>query len=312
MRQRPQTVANLLLLLWMGLGCASMLFPVSLQAKWNNTLRDVVSPSLTLLQQLPIPDWLHSSTLERAQQEVADSAEQTGELERQVALLQSELQQLRAKQPENGATERLFHPALVQAARLLPDQQERWRKAGWLNVGGNKIREFDWVLKSERPLVDVGTDQQTAADQLLLADREIVGQVDQVGRWSSTYRPLTDEQFRCPATILNRETGKRYDDQAGSLHGTGEPDCTLHYVANTIPVSEGDLVILADPDHRFPSPLLLGEVKSAVVAQNSPFWEITVQPVPVDKTSRDVSVITERLNPTRIAAARDDTTGGGK
>ncbi|WP_013630839.1 rod shape-determining protein MreC [Rubinisphaera brasiliensis] len=311
MRQRPQTAANFLLLLWMGLGCAAMLFPAEMQATWKTGLRDAVAPTLAALHQLPLPEITSRDSSSSAAVE-KDSDEQTAELKRQLALLHSDLQQLRSQQNNQGLTERLFHPQLVQAARLLPDQQERWREAGWLNVGNEKVREKDWVLKSDRPLVDVGTDQKVNVDQLLLTNRQIVGQIDQVGRWSSTYRPLTDEQFRCPATILNRETGQRYDDLAGSLHGQGEPECSLEYIANTIPVSVGDLVVLADPDRRFPAPLLLGEVKTATVAQNNPFWEIMVAPVTADETLREVSVITERLNPVRLAVPVNETEKGAR
>ncbi|MEZ5952469.1 MAG: rod shape-determining protein MreC [Planctomycetaceae bacterium] len=100
-------------------------------------------------------------------------------------------------------------------------------------------------------MIDIGEDHALQPDQLLLAGRKILGQIDQVGIWTSTFRPLTHEEFRCPAVVMNARTGLRAEQSVGSFHGTGEELCELLYIENTLPVGVGDFVVLADPEQRF-------------------------------------------------------------
>ncbi|MBL4883969.1 MAG: rod shape-determining protein MreC, partial [Planctomycetaceae bacterium] len=229
-------------------------------------------------------------------------------LQRENLALKQLLAQRSKTEKSNQSTSRLFGPKLISAQILLPDQQQRWKSGTLLDAGASdKIREQDWIISDELPLIDLGEDFGIKPDEILLSGRVVIGQIHAVGRWTSSYRAVTDSEFRCPATIIksrdSQHTIERNDQQVqtvGSLHGTDQEICELRYIENTFPVRVGDLVVLADEQQRFEGSLVLGTIIEARVLSSSPFWKIQVRPVKTTETTRDVLVITEELNPLRL------------
>lgn len=306
MEQRIFWGANLALILWLGLASTMLILPAEQKEKAQSLLRDAVVPGLVCVE--GIRNLLSSATSQADQPEqesdISPTALETqNRLLREIAALKDQLDREKRQRWQALRTASLFQPELVTARELISAQQERWQNSRWIDAGSKKsVSEESWVLKSELPLLDVGSDYKLEEDLLLLSGRQVLGQIDQVGRWSSTYRPLTHDQFRCPALVMNRQTGLRNEQSAGSLHGTGQPHCELKYIENTHPVNVGDLVVLADPERRFDSPLILGTVSSARVLSNSPFWEIEVAPAQNSEPTRQVYVLTERLNASRLGS----------
>ncbi len=311
-------LANLLLLIWLGWGCALMVLPESTQLAWRDRLRDGHAVGLWsvawLRDRLPISLESDSktdtdSTLSNDEQDSrADER-----LRREVVVLRERLERQRQQSWRGSSSAGLFLPELVTARRLLPDQRETWQQGVWVSAGRKQqVGERDWILTAELPLIDLGEDHALQPDQLVLAGRQILGQVDRVGWWTSTFRPVAHERFRCPAVVMNAKTGLREEKSVGSLHGTGEETCELKYIENTFPVAAGDYVVLSDPEQRFGVPLILGTVVEARVLSSSPFWSIRVAPTKLETLGREVQVLTERLNQGRLATRPAPSETGGK
>lgn len=311
---RSFNLANLLLLIWLGWGCALMVLPESTQLAWRDRLRDGHAVGLwtvaRLREQVPFPVGTDSQRGPQAGNNDTNS-EQNGDekdsaaderLRREVVVLRERLERQRQQSWRGSSSAGLFLPELVTARRLLPDQRETWQQGVWVSAGRKQqVGERDWILSAELPLIDLGEDHDLQPDQLVLAGRQILGQVDRVGWWTSTFRPLSHERFRCPAVVMNAKTGLLEEKSVGSLHGTGEETCELKYIENTQPVAVGDFVVLSDPEQRFGVPLILGTVVEARVLSSSPFWSIRVEPTSLETSGREVQVLTERLNQSRLA-----------
>ncbi len=311
MNYRNQTRATLVLIGWMILGCAAAALPEQSRLQWRMKLRDLSAP---LVKQVPQIQWpsnveqfLVSSEPQpdKPSNQVAavdvSAAETISRLERKLIALQTALQADENTLPAE-ASERLFRPRLVAARRLSGEMEEQWRSGKWLDAGENRqVQERDWVLKSEESLIDLGADYEIRPDDLVLAGRVIVGQIEQVGRWSSSFREVTDAEFRCPVAVMKLDGEQWRNVGIGSLHGNGADLCDLKYVENTVPVAAGDYIVLHDPESNWDQPLVLGQVTTATVKVNSPFWEIQVEPTARLDTVRDVFVLSEEISPARIA-----------
>lgn len=304
-------VANSILLVWLAVGCLAVGLGRGENLSLKKTLRDFNAPGLKLVgdsHQWIEKQWQHlfagrnSSTHSEKQKDHL----LTSRLQREVLALK-ELLGLRNSRDKSGeSTSRLFGPKLIAARVLLPDQQQRWKTGTLIDAGkSKKISEQNWIISSELPLIDLGEDYGIKPDEILLAGRVVLGQIDAVGRWTSSYRAITHPKFRSPATVIKPGNSKQPIQRiqaVGSFHGTENEFCELRYIENTYPVRVGDLVVLADEQQRFEGSLVLGTITEARVLSNSPYWKILVRPVESEKNSRDVLVITEELNPLRLLA----------
>lgn len=309
MNHRDQTRAILILTSWMLLGCVAAVLPEVQRVEIRRQLRDGFAPVARFAATLPVETFLSNfrgraatSTSEK-NEEVSESHEELSRLERQVLALKSLLNDQNQKLPAE-TSQSLFQPRLIEARRMSGSLEERWRSGEWVDAGtSHNVREQDWILKAEQPLLDLGADAKIHPDDLVLAGRAIVGQVSAVGRWSSAYRSITHPEFRCPVQILKTDKSSQSEQiPAGSLHGTGAELCELKYVENTAPISQGDYVVLNDPEQTWEQPLVLGRVVRAEVKTNSPFWEIDVEPITEAESSRQVLILSQQISPERIAA----------
>jgi len=311
MNYRNQTRATLVLIGWMILGCAAAALPEQSRLQWRMKLRDLSAPFVSQVPRLEWPAVFESVFASAEQKEIrspdvsdvvdSSSAETISRLERKLIAMRAALQAGEYPLPAE-ASERLFRPRLVAARRLSGEMEEQWRSGKWIDAGENRrLQERDWVLKSEEALIDLGADHHLRPDDLVLAGRVIVGQIEQVGRWSSSFREVTDSEFRCPVAVMKLDGESWRTVGVGSLHGNGTERCDLKYVENTAPVATGDYIVLHDPEASWDQPLVIGKVATAAVKVNSPFWEIQVEPAAQAHTTRDVFVLSEEVSPTRIA-----------
>ncbi|MCG6156648.1 rod shape-determining protein MreC [Rubinisphaera margarita] len=312
MNYRNQTRATLVLIGWMILGCAAAALPESSRVQLRMKLRDLSAPIVNRIPEIQWPSSIgrvlvSTSTEARSVEEGAtfdaSATEEISRLERKLIAMQAALQAGEHSLPAE-ASERLFRPRLVAARRLSGEMEQQWRSGKWLDAGENRqLQERDWILKSEDSLIDLGADHEVRPDDLVLAGRVIVGQIEQVGRWSSSFREVNDPEFRCPVAVMKLDGEVWRNVGIGSLHGTGAEYCDLKYVENTAPVAAGDYIVLHDRESSWDQPLVLGKIAAAKVKGNSPFWEIEVDPAARLETVRDVFVLSEQVSPARLATA---------
>ncbi len=308
---KQATFANSILLVWLALGCLAVGLGRGENSSLKKTLRDFNAPALKLVgesHQWIEKEWplllaeKNSPTGSKKQEKQLE----TLRLQREVLALKELLEQRNSRDEAGESTARLFGPKLIAAEVLLPDQQQRWKTGALIDAGkSKKISEQDWIISSELPLIDLGEDYGVKPDEILLAGRVVLGQIDAVGRWTSSYRAITHPKFRCPATVIkpgNSGQPIQRIQAVGSFHGTGNEICELRYIENTYPIRVGDLVVLADEQRRFEGTLVLGTIIEARVLSNSPYWKILVRPAEPEKNNRNVLVITEELNPLRLLA----------
>ena len=123
-------------------------------------------------------------------------------------------------------------PSLIDGAVLGDAVAEQWRSGKLLDLGAkNGLRENELVLstrKSKKPLIDLGEDANISTEDSLLLGRCVIGKVENVGRWTSTFQLVTDAQYRGRAQLI-RETsaGKFVFEAQGILKGDGNSLCEL-------------------------------------------------------------------------------------
>ena len=198
-------------------------------------------------------------------------------------------------------SERLFLPALVEAAVLGETLSQDWREGRVLDRGWKHgVRETALVLQSRAPLIDLGATAQIAPEDPLLVGRTIIGKVAVVGRWTSVYLPVTDSDFRGRAQLV-RETGNGPAWGAqGLLRGDGSGRCALEGIPVEEAVRVGDLVFSADRDGGLAEPLAYGCVVEMKVAGDEREWAIVVEPAPQPSRMTRVHVLRAALNPLRF------------
>lgn len=113
----------------------------------------------------------------------------------------------------------------------------------------------------------------------------IVGQVMQVGPFTSTVLLITDPRHALPVQI-NR-SGVR-----AVANGEGEGDLlVLSFVPTNADIRVGDLVVCSGLGHQFPAGYPVGEVKSLDVEPGEPFAKIIVAPSAHIGRSREVLLV---------------------
>ncbi|MBA4030505.1 MAG: hypothetical protein C0478_06385 [Planctomyces sp.] len=186
---------------------------------------------------------------------------------------------------EPQSSERLVIPELVSAALMGGEHAARWKRGHFLSKGGlHGIEESAWVIKSPQPLVDLGADHGVSPADLVLAGSAIVGKIERVGQWTSTFLPLTHPSFRCRATIVRPEAAGNATRQPmilaqAILAGQGDGTCQLEKIPDTVGLRTGDEVYSADTDGALAHPLFLGTITSATLPTENRHWVAVVTPV---------------------------------
>lgn len=196
----------------------------------------------------------------------------------------------------------LIVPQVVEANVLGEELAATWRSGKLLNRGtSNGVVEASLVLDANAKLVDQGEDSGLAADLPVFAGSCVVGKLQHVGHWSSTWVPLTDKRFAGRARLARVTAAGLVFGADGVLIGSGKDTCRLTKIRATEPVSEGDEVFALETPGGFETPLFYGTVTRAVLADGATHWDIEVRPAIDPQTARSVSIVRPMVNPKRLA-----------
>ena len=233
--------------------------------------------------------------------------EQTRAASLQMRLAQLSDQQNRdASMPETiRSLPPLVTSSLIDASVLGDAVAEKWRKGKLLDRGQTSgVRETELVVKSNHSLVDVGRDADLSPEDGVLLGRCVIGKVERVGRWTSTFLMLTDAGYRGRAQLVHQAESGYVFGAKGILEGQGEPRCRLTGIAATDSVTVGDAVYAATREGLSSTPLYYGRVVEATLGPSDSEWTILVEPVPVPSDLRTVQIMRTAVNTDRLTAER--------
>ena len=165
----------------------------------------------------------------------------------------------------------------------------------------NGVVEASLVLDANAKLLDQGEDSGLAADLPVFAGSCIVGKLQHVGHWSSTWVPLTDRRFAGRARLARVTKEGLVFGSDGVLIGNGKDTCRLTKIRATEPVSDGDEVFALETPGGFETPLFYGTVIRAELADGATHWDIEVRPAIDPHSARSVSIVRPMVNPKRLA-----------
>ena len=226
-------------------------------------------------------------------------------------VLQTRLAQLAERNlPEQEITSamkrssRLILPSLTEAAVLGDTAAEQWRAGKFLDFGAkNGLRENELVLsprKPIKPLIDVGEEADISTEDALLLGRCVIGKIEHVGRWTSTFQLVTDSRYRGRAQLIREtESGFVFEAQ-GILKGQGGPLCKLVGIPAEKSVRVNDAVYTAGRDGILPNPLYYGHVVEAVLGVDDREWTVSVKPASLPSHLTTVQVLRTAVNPERL------------
>ena len=310
----PKLITTLCLAIAIGLGFA----PPNVQSWLRATIRDGLQPGVTLAAAA------QQSAARQLQQRFVGDDER--KLQSQISDLKSELanaqKQLRRERLAHQRTrdqkllalqrhdnERrpldpppLIVPQVVEANVLGDELAASWRGGRLLDRGkANSVVEASLVLDANAKLVDQGEDSGLAADLPVFAGSCVVGKLQHVGHWSSTWVPLTDKRFSGRARLARVTSDGLIFGADGVLTGNGKDACRLTKIRATEPVSEGDEVFALETPGGFETPLFYGTVTRAELVNGTTTWDIDVRPAIDPQSARSVSIVRPMVNPKRLA-----------
>ena len=138
---------------------------------------------------------------------------------------------------------------------------------------------------SHKVWIDRGSEQGVTEGQAVIDGRGIVGQVENVHRYASTVRLISDPDHALPVQI-NR-TGLRT-----VAFGTGD---TSHLLMPNVPlqadVGEGDMIVTSGLGDRFPPGFPAGEVARVERNSGDTFAIVYVRPYAALDRGREVLLI---------------------
>lgn len=310
----PKLTTSLCLLVAIGLALA----PPNVQGRLRVTIRDGFQPGVTLAAAAQ-----QSAARQLQQRFVGDDeqklSEQISVLSAQLSALQTQLRRerlahQRTRDQKLLALQRhdderrpidpppLIVPQVVEANVLGEELAAAWRGGKLLNCGtSHGVVEASLVLDANAKLVDQGEDSGLAADLPVFAGSCVVGKLQHVGHWTSTWVPLTDKRFAGRARLARVTSSGLIFGADGVLVGTGKDVCRLTKIRATEPVSEGDEVFSLETPAGFETPLFYGTVTRAELAEGATTWEIEVRPALDPHSARSVCIVRPMVNPKRLA-----------
>ena len=193
--------------------------------------------------------------------------------------------------------------SLVDATVLGQTVAEDWRKGRILNQGqAAGVRESELVVKSSRSLIDSGRDAGLSAEDTMLMGRCVIGKIEKVGRWSSTFLLLTDAGYRGRAQLVHQTDSGFVYGSKGILEGLGTSHCRLKGIPATDSVTVGDAVYTATGHGPQATPLYYGRVVEATLGQSDREWQVLVEPVPIPNDLSTVQILRISVNSDRLSA----------
>jgi len=214
--------------------------------------------------------------------------------------LQSVNQHTRAREELINENQQLSQQLLKAAGFIQTHaalQQENQRLRDLLEASQGRAYDFafaeiilvDLDPFSHKIWVDRGVNEGVVIGQAVIDGLGVVGQVEDVHRYSSTVRLISDPDHALPVQI-NR-TGLRT-----VAYGSGE---TSHLLMPNVPlqadVSPGDMIVTSGLGDRFPPGFPVGEVASVVRDSGEAFATVYVRPFASLDRGREVLLVEPQI-----------------
>lgn len=241
--------------------------------------------------------------IDRLQEQLRSEQMRTASMQIQLARLADVRRSEDAMPDSLRSLPRLSTSSLIHSAVLGDIVAEDWRRGKLLDRGqAGGVRESELVIKSTRSLVDVGRDANLSPEDGLLLGRTVIGKVERVGRWTSTFLLLTDSGYRGRAQLVHQtDTGYVFGAK-GILEGQGEPLCRLKGIVSSDAVTVGDSVYTATREGQSATPLYYGRVVEATLGPSDTEWQVLVEPVPIPNDLTTVQILRTSVNSDRLSA----------
>jgi rod shape-determining protein MreC len=221
-------------------------------------------------------DWLHSS-ISTHQELLAENAR----LSAQQILLQAQLQKLLAVENENAE----LHALLKSSPRL-----------GNARLQSAQLLAVDSDPALQQVVVDKGSRQGVFVGQPVLDATGVLGQVVQVGPFTSHIMLITD--LRSAVPIQDSRNGVRAIAMGSGAMGY----LTLAHIPDTTDIKTGDVLVTSGLDDRYPAGYPVGTVKTIVNSSGEHFATITVEPTAkLDRSTQILLVWQQRLTPMHVS-----------
>lgn len=283
-----------------------------------NLIRDAAKPGLVLVQQFK--DWQLQSDEKPSQQVLVEQLEakllektlETRRLELQALQLTDQLQTLKqtgVPSYQTQSEERLLVPDVVEAQLLGESSIALLKEGRLLNQGREQgISESSFVLQSDLPLIDLGAGQGIKVGYSLYAGQAVIGKINEVGRWTSSFIPITSVKYRGSARIARKTDQGLQLGTDGILVGMGEGKCQLLQIPPTESIQVGQEVYTGEVDRELPlsmqstlgQPMFYGHVIEAELPRGAPYWKIIVEPVVELSEIKQVNILRQIINPQRM------------
>ena len=159
------------------------------------------------------------------------------------------------------------------------------------------------MVQSRHPLVDLGRDGELSPEDGLLLGRCVIGKIERVGRWTSTFILLDRFEYRGRKRnwSIKPESGFVFGAKA-ILKGQGTSKCRLEGIGTSDAVAIGDAVYTTNRDGLQGTPLYYGRVIEATLGVDDKEWKVLVDPVPIPRDLDSVQVLRTAFNTERLAA----------
>lgn len=174
------------------------------------------------------------------------------------------------------------------------------RKAG--------LRRSQLVVDGTGLLLDKGADHGLMAGQKVARGTAVIGRMAQVSQWVGLVQPITDKEFSAAVQIVKLAPQGASFGAKGLLEGTADGRCRVTAIAYTESVAVGDEVFSADIDGVNGPRLYYGKVVHAEFSTDGQ-WDILVEPAFQAENLSEVAVVTQRLNPDRVASKSEAAVG---
>ncbi len=146
--------------------------------------------------------------------------------------------------------------------------------------------------------IDKGTSSGVFAGQPVLDAKGVMGHVDQVGRYTSTVRLITDPSDAIPVQV-NRNGLRTIALGVGNLH-----ELDLPHLPNNADIRVGDLLVTSGLGGRFPQGYPVARVTQVEIDPSRPFAHITAVPTAELDRSRELLLVRTRREPPATEAGR--------
>lgn len=202
----------------------------------------------------------------------------------------AEVTRLRAENAELRRIEALNARALLQVEQLVEENRQLRALTGARERAPvhSVLAEVLYETRdpySRRIVLDKGMSQEIAAGQPVIDARGLVGQVTRVFQFTSEMTLVTDRDIAVPVQV--QRTGLRTVAFGGAAGGRME----LRYLASTVDIREGDLLVTSGLDRIYPAGLPVGRILSIDRGDKNDLVKVLVDPAAAVQNDRMLLVL---------------------